>query len=147
MGSVKAPAADASAGRGDSDEGVFDPVEYAAVVLGLLRDAGCGMQLLVDRLLILRQGARDHDVEVDELVAAAAALEVRDPLPAQAHGLAVLCAGGHAHLRAIAFDGGDLELVAERGPRRRDAQHVDEVVALTLEARGGLWTGEGGQVA
>src|SRR5256714_8928940 len=136
MGSVSAPAADASAGRSDDlDEGVFDPVEDATVVLRLVGDARRGVQLLVERLLVLRERARDHDVEVHELVAAPGRAEMRHALATQANGLAMLCAGGDVDLRPLALDRRHVELVAERGLRRGDAKHVHEVVALALEAR------------
>src|SRR5256885_10485473 len=109
-----APAADAAAGRGDLDEGVFDPVEHAAVVLGLLGSARCGVQLLVERLLVLRQRAGDHDVEINELIAAPRGAEVRDALALEPDGLPVLGPGRHADAGALTVDGRHLELVAER---------------------------------
>ena len=47
------------------DEGVFDPVEDALVVLRLVGDARCGVELLVQRLLLLSQDAWDDDIEID----------------------------------------------------------------------------------
>src|SRR5438105_10884764 len=132
MGSVSAPEADAAAGL---DEGVFDPVEDPAVVIRLLRDAGCGMELLVEDLLLFGQRPRDEDVEIHELIPAPARSKARDALALEPHRLSVLRARRDPHLRAVAFDGGDVELVAERGLRRRDAKHVDEIVALAPEAR------------
>src|SRR5260221_6040019 len=117
------------------DEGVFDPVEDALLVLRLLGDPRCRVELLVQRPLLLGRGARNDDVEVPELVAAALRLEPRHALAAQPHGLAVLRAGGHLDLRPIAFDRRHLELVAERRLCRRDAKHVDEIVALAFEPR------------
>src|SRR5258708_538722 len=78
---------------------------------------------------------------------ATAAVALRHALRPQAHGLAVLRAGRHAHLRAIAFDRRHVELVTERCLCGRDAEHVDEVVALALEARMFLEADEDVEVA
>jgi len=77
----------------DLDEGVFDPVEHAAIVVGLLGRARGRVELLIEHLLILGERARDHDVEVHELIAAAGGTEVWHALPFQTHGLAVLRSG------------------------------------------------------
>src|SRR5437762_4663526 len=144
----EAPAADAAGGRGDElDEGVFDPVEDPAVVLRLLRDAGRGMQLLVEDLLLLGQCPRDEDVQVDELIAAPARSKTRDALAFEPDGLSMLRARGDPHLRALAFDRGHVELVAEGGLGRRDAKHVDQVVSLAPEARVVLEANEHVQIA
>src|SRR5207249_7121634 len=42
-------------------------------------------------------------------------------------------AARHLHRRRRAFDRGDLEIGAKRGLRRRDTEHVHEVVALAPE--------------
>src|SRR2546428_2866755 len=111
---------------------VFDATEEILIAV-LRRRVLDVMQLRVETALLLAQGPRDDDVEVDKLIAAARAPEVRDALPAHAHHLPVLSAGRNPHLCFAAFDRRNADLVAERRLRRRDAGEVHEVVALAAE--------------
>src|SRR5207248_1948532 len=112
---------------------VFDASEEIGI-LGVLRRRSLDVaQLLVQPALLLRERPGHNDVEIHELVAAARAPQMRHTLPADADHLAVLRRRGDAHLHLAALDRGHADLVAEYGLRRRDAQHVDEVVIVALE--------------
>src|SRR6266850_3592760 len=115
-------------------DGVLDPVEHVArVVARLIGRALEVAQLLVEVALVLRERARHGDVEVHELVAAAAGAQVRHTLSAQPDHLTVLRPGRHADGRLDAVDRRHRELLAQRGLGRRDAQDVDQVVAFAPE--------------
>src|SRR2546421_7942365 len=75
---------------------VFDATEEVLRVAVLRGRAFQVAELSVEAALILRQRARDDDIQIDELIAAARASKMRDALAAHADHLTVLCARGNA---------------------------------------------------
>src|SRR5687767_6200221 len=118
-------------------DGVLDAVEDAPriAVVALLWSALDVIQLAVQRLLLLGERPWDRDIEIHELIAATRRAEMRHAFPAQPDHLTVLRAARYLHRSRGALDRRDLEIDAERGLRRRDAQNVHEVVALATEER------------
>ena len=80
-----------------------------------------------------RQAARDDDVDDDPQVAGAAAAQRRHAAAVHDDRLPRLRAGGDVQ-RDVAVERRHLDLGAERGQRRGDVDHGDEVLAVADEA-------------
>src|SRR6266576_3841754 len=91
-------------------------------------------QLLEQLPLLRRQLGRRPDVDADVQVTVAALADAWEAFGAQAIGHAGLCAGLDAQ-RRLPERRGHLHLRAQRGLRERDAEVVDEIIAMALEAR------------
>src|SRR5688500_2568771 len=113
-------------------EGVFDSVEEAAGLFGLGLLFEGGGELLQELALLVGQVGRGFDAQADLEVAAAAAVEVRHALAAQAHRAAGLGAGRDLEPGRL-VEGGDLDLVAEGGLGDVDRQVGHQVVGLAAE--------------
>jgi len=93
-------------------------------------------ELTIETALFFRERARHHDVEIYELIAATRASEMGHALAAHADHLAVLRTGGNADFRFRALDRRNVDLVAERGLRWRQAREVHEIVEDVIFASG-----------
>src|SRR6266480_2301081 len=78
---------------------VFDATEEVLRVPVLRGRAFQIAQLSVEAALIFRQRARNDDVQIHELIAAARAAKVRDALAAHTDHLTMLCSRRNAQLR------------------------------------------------
>ena len=92
------------------------------------------LQLAQQILLMVRQVLRHLQRHLDELVAAAAAIDRLDALSAHAEYGTRLCTCGHGVLY-LAVDGGHNQLIAQAGLCIRNRDLAPYVIAVTLEQR------------
>src|SRR5438874_1845726 len=93
--------------------------------------------LLQMRLLLRVQVLRDHDLDHDVLVAAAASPNMGDPLAGEPEGLTVLSPRGYRDLNRP-VNGWHLDVVTERRLDHVDFQLVDHVLVTAGQVRMGL---------
>ena len=86
-------------------------------------------------LLIGKIGGNDHAQLHDQAATRTATANARHAVIIDAHGVAVLGAGGNRHLNdLVGHNALDLDLAAERSLRNRDIAHQVQVVTVALKA-------------
>ena len=119
-------------------EETLHPLEDILVLdrFGML-ETGLLRQLFDQPLLLGTELRGDRDVDHDQFVAAAIAVDVGQPLAAQAQHLAGMRSRGDLDL-GTAIDRRHLDRTAQQGCRNGDIEVVDQVVAVTHQLGIGL---------